>query len=286
MENQFILILKKSDEGKFRWFQNGKRKQEKEILRKHNSNHVLGLHKGAISEKTWSKIKKNDKIYVTIENETFRISGSVIDKSKKSNYGEIIYPNEIDKKQINYFLFFKKLDSCREPYEILKQKSKLKIFSNEGIFELKQESIPKKTKKVKVNKKLIEKSVGLAEKRWQKTQSYTRNQSNVNQLKKLYNNQCQIEQCNFKLDYEKNGKIKQFSHVHHYNQIAESLIDSLDNMIVLCPNHHAEFDYRVKLIDRDGKTIINRKGKETGETIKFRTGHQIDIKNIESLLGE
>ena len=73
---------------------------------------------------------------------------------------------------------------------------------------------------------------------------------------------------------------------HHYNQLSESRIDTLDNMIVLCPNHHAEFDFKVKLIAHDGKTIINRKGKETGETIKFHTGHQIDIKNIESLLGE
>ena len=57
-------------------------------------------------------------------------------------------------------------------------------------------------------------------------------------------------------------------------------------MIVLCPNHHAEFDFKVKLIDYDGKTIIDQQGKETGETIKFRKHHKLDIKNIESLLGE
>ena len=106
------------------------------------------------------------------------------------------------------------------------------------------------------------------------------------QLKKLYNNKCQIQQCNFELNYEKEGKIKQFSHVHHYNQLAKSLIDSLDNMIVLCPNHHAEFDFKVKLIDYDGMTIINEKGKQTGETLKFHKGHKLDIKNIVSLLGE
>lgn len=284
MQNQFILILKKSDEGKFQWLRNKKWTDEKtkKILRKNNSNHVLGLHKGIVNNKTWNKIKKNDKIYLTIENETFRIFGEIVKKDKKLNYGQTFYPNELDKDQINYFLFFKKLNPCAEPYELLKKKFKTN-FSNEGIFELKQESAPKK---IKMNKKLIEKNIGLAEKIWQKTQSYSRNQSNVNQLKKLYGNQCQIEQCNFKLEYEKNGKIKNFSHVHHYNQLSESRIDSLNNMIVLCPNHHAEFDFKIKLIDYDGKTIIDRKGKKMGETIKFRNGHEIDIKNIESLLGE
>ena len=72
MENQFILILKKSDEEKLRWFQNKKfNEKTKKILRENNSNYVLGLHKGATSEKTWSKIKKDDKIYVTIQNEIF-----------------------------------------------------------------------------------------------------------------------------------------------------------------------------------------------------------------------
>ena len=284
MENQFILILKKSDEGKLRWFQNGKRKQEKEILRKHNSNHVLGLHKGAISEKTWSKIKKNDKIYLTAEEENFRICGNLSKKIKNSKYGEIIYPNAIDKKQINYFLFFEKLDICNFSYhELINDSTTPKRF-HQGVFERKQKSTPKKLKKTKVNKELIEKTLGAAEKRHRSYQVITRNKSNVNQLKKLYDNQCQIEQCNFKLDYEKNGKNEQFSHVHHYNRIAESLIDSLDNMIVLCPNHHAEFDFKVKFIDHDGKTIIDRKGKETGETIKFHMKHKLNSKYIESLL--
>ena len=55
-------------------------------------------------------------------------------------------------------------------------------------------------------------------------------------------------------------------------------------MIVLCPNHHAEFDFKVKFIDHDGKTIIDRKGKETGETIKFHKNHKLNAKNIERLL--
>ena len=285
MAGQFLLILKKSDEGKFRWFQNKKfNDKTKKILTENNSNHVLGLHKGVVSEKTWNKIKKNDKIYLTTEEENFRISGNVVKKKKNPKYGEIIYPSAIDKKQINYFLFFEKLNVCNFSYHELINESITPKRFHQGIFERKQKSTLKKLKKTKVNKPLIEKTLGAAEKRHRSSQVITRNQSNVNQLKKLYDNQCQIEQCNFKLDYEKNGKIKQFSHVHHYSPISKSLIDSLDNMIVLCPNHHAEFDFKVKFIDHDGKTIIDRKGKETGETIKFHKNHKLNAKNIERLL--
>jgi len=285
MPNQFLLIIKKADEEKFRLFKIPKyNKQSNEILIKNDSKYVWGFHKGTISDKIWNKIKKNDKIYLTIEEENFRISGNVAKKRKNTKYGEIIYPNAIDKKQINFFLFFEKLDICNFSYHELINESITPKRFHQGIFEVKQKSTPKKLKKTKVNKLLIEKTLGIAEKRQRSSQVVTRNQTNVKNLKKLYNNQCQIEQCNFKLDYEKNGKIEQFSHVHHYNPISKSLIDSLDNMIVFCPNHHAEFDFKVKLIDHDGKTIIDRKGKETGETIKFHKNHKLNAKNIESLL--
>ena len=288
MPNQFLLIIKKTDEEKFRLFKIPKyNKQANEILKKNDSKYVWGLHKGTISDKIWNKIKKNDKIYLTVEEEPFKISGNVFKKIKNLKYGEVIYPNEIDKKQINYFIFFEKLDSCREPFKVLKKKSKSRIFSNEGIFEMKVESPPKKIKMIKIKKLPIEKNIAKAEKRRRKaSQILARNSTRVKNLKEFYNNECQIEQCDFKLNYEKNGKIKPYSHVHHYNQLSKSLIDSLNNMIVLCPNHHAEFDFKVKLVHYDGKTIIDRKGKETGETIKFRGDHKLDIKNIESLLGE
>ncbi len=287
MFNQFLLILKNSDEGKFNGFKRKSfNKQTEKILRKNNSNHVLGLHKGVISNKVWNKIKNNDKIYITIDNETFRISANLTKKSKNLKYGETVYPDLVDKKEINYFLFFEKLNSCREPFEVLKKRSKLRKFSREGIFEMKEEPNPEKIKKTKINKPLIEKTLSKVERKHREFQALVRSQANVNQLKKLYSNQCQIQQCAFKLNYEKDGKIKQYSHVHHYNPLSESLSDSLNNMIVLCPNHHAEFDFKVKLIDYDGKTIINQKGKETGETLKFHKGHQLDIRNIRSLLGE
>ena len=142
MPNQFLLIIKKTDEGKFSWFKNRRyNKQTSEILKKNDSKYVWGLHKGTISDKIWNKIKKNDKIYLTIEEENFRISGNVSKKRKNTKYGEIIYPNAIDKKQINFFLFFEKLDICNISYHELINESITPKRFHQGIFEVKQNLI-------------------------------------------------------------------------------------------------------------------------------------------------
>ena len=288
MTNQFLLIIKKQDEEKFRWFKIGKyNKQTSDILRKNNAKYIWGLHKGVINNKIWNKIKKNDRIYLTVEKESFKIFGIVSKKIKNLKFGELIYPESIDKKQIYYFLFFEKLNPCRIPYHVLKNKSKSRIFVEEGIYEIKEESHPKKIEKVKVKKLSFEETIGKAKRRRMEVEGFLRNTTKVKKLKEIYDNKCQIVQCNFRLEYiSKNKKKSPYSEVHHYNPLKKEADDDYGNMIVLCPNHHTEFDFRVKFIHYDGTTIINQDGKETSETIKFSRGHKLDMKNIESLLGE
>ena len=63
---------------------------------------------------------------------------------------------------------------------------------------------------------------------------------------------------------KKDGRTKLYSEVHHYWPLEEGGDDDPGNMIVMCPNHHAEFDFRIKFINYDMITIINQDGKETG----------------------
>ena len=59
------------------------------------------------------------------------------------------------------------------------------------------------------------------------------------------------------------------------------------NMIVLCPNHHAEFDYSVKFIHRDGTTIIDQTWKRNWRNYQIsQDRHTFDIeKHRESISG-
>ena len=285
MSNQFFLIIKNTDEGKFNWFKNKKfNKSAKDILKKNNSNYVWGIHKGIINDKIWNKIKKNDKIYFTVGQESFKISGIISKKIKNLKHGKLIYPDLIDNEQINYFLFFEKLDVCTVSYHELIHNSKSPKRIHQGIFEINKKYFTEKIKKSIPKKLSYEITTGKAKKRRITIDGFIRN-SKVKNLKELYENKCQISQCNFKLKYvNKNNKKSSYSEVHHYNPLNNEGDDDYDNMIVLCPNHHSEFDFRVKFIHSDVSSIIDMQGKKTGETITFSKNHKLAKKNILSQL--
>lgn len=94
-------------------------------------------------------------------------------------------------------------------------------------------------------------------------------------LKKIYQNKCQI--CNYSFpEYVRSG----YSEVHHVWPMADNGDDDFDNMLVLCPNHHAEFDYRIVQFDsKNNDQIIDLKDVNLGK-ISFKKGHKLDEKNI------
>jgi hypothetical protein len=283
VENQFLLIIKKQDEGNFYSFKNGIfNKATEDILKKNDATYVWGIHKGIINKTNWNRIKKNDILYLTIEKENFKVKGILSKTSKDLKLGESVYPESIDKKQINYFLFFKKLTFCNISYSELINNS-TSIIRTQGIFEIKKKYFSEKIKKYtpkKFNPK--EKIIGPAKRSKSEVWRFVRNQGKVLNLKNLYRNKCQI--CNYTFDHNANQKKGFYSEVHHYNPLKKQADDDYGNMIVLCPNHHAEFDYGVKFIHLDEATIIDRCGKVTGEKISFHKTHKLDKKNLESQL--
>jgi predicted restriction endonuclease len=288
MTSQFLLIIEKKDSEKLRVFRaNDFKKSTNEILDKNDATHVWGIHKAKISNLLWSKIKKNDKIYLTVKNENFKISGIVSKKTKNLKFGEIIYPDVIDKKQIINFLFFKNLQPCNISYnELVENSEAQKLSRKEGIHKINNDYFIEKKIKIKPKKfNPDEKVIGKAKRSKSEVFRYVRNQGKVKRLKNLYHNKCQIVECGFTFEHNIHSKKEFYSEVHHYNPLKKQSDDDFGNMIVLCPNHHAEFDYSTKFIHRDGISIINQSGNDIGETIKFHKLHTLDMKNIESQLG-
>ena len=73
-------------------------------------------------------------------------------------------------------------------------------------------------------------------------------------MKQLYNNRCQICGNVIKL---KDGK--EYSEAHHIKPLGKhDGPDSADNIIILCPNHHVEFDYGVIAIDPENFTVLHK----------------------------
>ena len=102
-----------------------------------------------------------------------------------------------------------------------------------------------------------------------------RDTTKTKKLKKIYNNKCQI--CSYSFPtYVESG----YSEVHHVWPMADNGDDDFDNMLVLCPNHHAEFDYRViQFNSKEPSQIEDLKGSFLG-MIHFKKDHLLNAKNI------
>jgi len=70
---------------------------------------------------------------------------------------------------------------------------------------------------------------------------FKRNKKIVNELKKIYNNQCQICGFTFKKDNGEN-----YSESHHLIPLKDNGIDDIKNLIIVCPNCHKKLHYATK----------------------------------------
>ena len=103
-----------------------------------------------------------------------------------------------------------------------------------------------------------------------------RDTTRTKKMKKLYKNKCQI--CGISI-------ADIYSEVHHVWGLGEKPIggdDDYDNMLVLCPNHHAIFDIGLVKFSTTRKNILlDLKGNELENKISFRKNHSLAPKNIE-----
>jgi len=94
-------------------------------------------------------------------------------------------------------------------------------------------------------------------------------------LKIRYENKCQV--CRLRI-------FDNYSDVHHIWPIGEKPIggdDDYDNMLVLCPNHHAMFDLAlIKIKNSKKKFLIDINGKKVGK-LYFQDDHNLHPKNIQ-----
>jgi hypothetical protein len=90
-------------------------------------------------------------------------------------------------------------------------------------------------------------------------------------LKRLYDNACQL--CGTII----NLGSRDYSETHHLQPLGgnHNGPDVRSNMIVLCPNHHVEFDYGAVAIDPDTLEVIQANGHRAGK-LTLRKGHSLE----------
>ena len=89
----------------------------------------------------------------------------------------------------------------------------------------------------------------------QTTSRIIRNTKIIRELKNTYNNTCQI--CGIKIQ----SNTGYYSEGHHIRPLGgvHGGYDHKSNVIILCPNHHIEFDYGVVAIDPESKMVVYKR---------------------------
>ena len=102
-----------------------------------------------------------------------------------------------------------------------------------------------------------------------------RDRKNIEIIKKAYNYRCQY--CGYKFMNEKGNYI---CHVAHIVPHSISRDNRLENVFVLCPNHHAEFDSGLQERKEEIYTKIKRKYRKIDYNEIFNSEMQDELKNL------
>ena len=115
------------------------------------------------------------------------------------------------------------------------------------------------------------------EKRLRTFTATNRNLTIVKYLKDLYQNKCQI--CGETIEVSPGNFL---SEVHHIRSLGEhDGADVIENMIVLCPNHHAMFDRGSITLDLDKKTVVHFNPDNTLNNKQIELKHDINRNYID-----
>ena len=288
MPCQYLILVDERDSEKFRRFKMGKYNSAmQDILDRNNRKFIWGFHKSQI-QGSWKNIRKNDHVFFALLNNNFEVAGQVAKKITNKKLGKILWPNVLDSQDITHFLLFDAIQNTNLLFNRTLDRATKKIkVPFPGIYKLKKNfkigldefwSKPSIKNEFQLKPFVMPDIKILSQKELFEVMRFLRDSKKVKKLKELYCNRCQI--CGYTFEYDE-GKF--YSEVHHYNPLKASADDDLDNMIVVCPNHHAEFDHSMIAIDPSGTIIIDRLGNKIAN-IHFKNGHSLNRKNIESQL--
>ena len=255
--------------------------------------HVWNFSNSEKNIKIWGNINKKDWV-LFYYNSRYSYAGQIIKKKKSNTEYKKIFGKEATNKNLIIY--------CDKIYEIKKgfQKTNLDMGFRAAIpqihkiklIQAKKNAVKEIIEKCETIENYLEiKSIELRSKKIEEitpssmkkeprkiemtTLRRVRDTAKSKKLKKIYENKCQI--CNYSFpQYVISG----YSEVHHVWPMSDEGGDDFDNMLVLCPNHHTEFDYKIIQFNKLKNNIIeDLKGRKVG-IISFKKGHCLDDANI------
>ncbi|WP_222912654.1 HNH endonuclease [Natrinema sp. SYSU A 869] len=106
-----------------------------------------------------------------------------------------------------------------------------------------------------------------------------RNTSLAKSLKEQYNHKCQI--CG---EYRKRTDSNRYAEAHHIQPLGADQPgpDIVENILILCPNHHSDFDYGLVEVDPDTLTVTHAYEESVdGSSLTVSNSHEISYEFLE-----
>lgn len=278
--SDYIVIVGKRDSERFRRFSVGyDTKIIKDIPNLSKAANIWALGPSTVPD-TWSSIRKNDRIFFAENGLPFRHYGIVSGKATNQTHAIRIWGDTPRIRGHNRIILFSSIHSINMPFTMMCRNTKVKLNQATNIYPAENVTLETEIPKKNFKEFVFLSDDGNPDKIEEVVTRFIRDTKKVRALKNLYNNACQI--CKYTIDVNHD---KRYSEVHHLHPLKDKGDDDYSNMIVLCPTHHVEFDYKIIGIDTDGKTIINKDKKPVGK-IMMKKEHKLHSKNIKFHLME
>ena len=277
MKNQFFVIVDKDDSDKFRQFNYNTYEKLLENLGYSNSRFWAFSDN---DKENFEKIEIGDTIYFAVKGDhTFSFSAKVSGK-EESDLAEKVFGEGFRQKITKSILFFNEFFVASVNYSEMLRSTGQESIDKSGLYLIQNKFDDTKIESYEVKGFEEEQSIpvdhaGPPPKIQATTTRYIRDTAKTRLLKIKYEDKCQV--CNYQIIKPNN---EYYSEVHHIWPLQNGGDDDFDNMLVLCPTHHAEFDYNVIRISKDGKNIIDKKEDAIKELI-YIDGHKTAQKNID-----
>ena len=273
----YILVVGEKDQERFRRFRTG---YDRDIIKSIDdlcdANNIWALGPSTDPD-LWSAIQKNDRVFFAEMGLPFSHYGIVSEKVTSQAHAIRIWGDSPRIRAHEQLILFSAICSIDVPFHKVCRQGEINpsnMFTN--IYPAKNnlsELIPDTTQQT-ITGIITMSDDSAVDKRTEVVTRFIRDTKKVRELKVMYEDKCQV--CGHTIDVSKDTR---YSEVHHIHPLKNGGADNFDNMIVLCPTHHVEFDYKIIGIHDDKKTIIDKNREDVGK-ITMRKNHKLAEKNI------
>lgn len=283
MSQDFIIVVGKRDEERFRQFRIRQHQDKLRSIKDTRHSYNIWSLNSHRHHALWSKIRGGDRVFFASLGSEFSHYGTVYKTLQNRDIATKLWGDSPRMRLHDCLILFSSTEDASKPFHETCRNAGVKMpVTSDGIYLSKNKlsNVTAAYSKPSGTVTEYDSDDGPAAKRHEVVTRFIRDTKKVRQLKKKYDDSCQI--CGYAIRISAMSK---YSEVHHLHPLKDGGDDNFANMLVLCPTHHVEFDYKTIGIDMDRKTIIDGQGKQIGK-LTMNEDHKIAMKNIKFHLAE